>query len=180
MSVVAAAHVAVLITLIGGDVLSQRRVAPAPDIPMITAEIVTVVHSEWDVVPVPDLQLRQVPVDSGTIQIVRFEDSEQGDISGVIAPESAPHLTGSQLTDTAAFAKRAGLAPGHPATVVLNIEVLVDGSVGTVEVVRSYGDVAVDAAAVEYARSLRWVPGTFHLQARSVRIRFPVTLVRAS
>jgi TonB family protein len=71
----------------------------------------------------------------------------------------------------------AGLQRGEVATVVLTIEVLPDGTVGSVEVARGFGDASVDAEAVAYGRRLRWTPGTREHHAEVMRINFPVTLV---
>ena len=130
-----------------------------------------------DTVPIPEVTLATPRMDLKAITMVQFESDDWGDISGVIASASAPTLSRFQPVDPAAFARRAGLPPGQAASVVLTVEVLPDGTVGTVEIARGFGDVAVDAAAVAYGRSLRWIPGTRGHHAEAMRITLPVTLV---
>jgi len=77
----------------------------------------------------------------------------------------------------ASFARRAGLTAGQVAGVLLTVEVLPNGRTGTVEVLRGFGNAMVDAAAVAYARHLRWTPGTQNHHAQPMRINLPVVLV---
>ena len=72
--------------------------------------------------------------------MIRFESANWGDISGVVAPCSAPMLARFQPVTAAAFARRAGLRQGQAAGVVLTIEVLPDGTVGVIAVARGFGD----------------------------------------
>jgi hypothetical protein len=39
------------------------------------------------------------------------------------------------------------------------------------------GDLAIDSAAVEYGRALRWIPGTQEHHAATMQVILPVTLV---
>ena len=98
------------------------------------------------------------------------------DVSGVVAPASAPQLSRFQPVEAATFARRAGLAAGQIATVVLVVEVLTDGKGGAVQITRSSGDSQVDEAAIAYARLLRWIPGTEEHQAKAMRVSLPITL----
>jgi TonB family protein len=77
---------------------------------------------------------------------------------------------------SAAFARNAGVVPGHPATVVLAILISEEGRVNDAQVARSSGNAAVDAAAVRYALTLRWIPGTQNHQPQAMRITFPIIL----
>jgi TonB family protein len=136
---------------------------------------------DMDVVPMPEVNLTTIRYDTTELAQVRFDDAEQGDTEGVVAVSSAPRLTQTctQVCDPARFAASVGLVTGQTVTVVLVIEVLADGSTGSTDVLRSSGNSAVDAAAIEYAQSLHWVPGTRNHQALSMRIRFPVTFASA-
>jgi len=133
---------------------------------------------QMDVVPLPEVKLERPRYRAIDLTQVRFEDAEQGDVGDVVAMASAPRLTEScaRACDSSRFAESAGLSAGQSVTVVLVIQVLQDGSTGSTEVIRSSGRAAIDAAAVQYALSLRWVPGTRNRQATSIRIRLPITL----
>ena len=130
-----------------------------------------------DTVEIPEAFFERPNVQLQTITQVQFESDEWGDISQVVAPSSAPQLSRFQPVDPASFARRAGLTPGQVASVLLTVEVLPNGRTGTVEVLRGFGDAMVDAAAVAYARQLRWTPGTQNHHARPMRINLPVVLV---
>ena len=131
---------------------------------------------EWDEVPLPDVHLHFIPVNLNSLQIIQFTDPDPETLDGIVGPSSAPHLARLQAVDSVEFARRAGILPGHPRTVVLTIEVLADGSPGDVSIVRGCGDPAIDAIAVEYARLLRWMPGTTNHEAAKEGIQLPVTL----
>jgi TonB family protein len=60
--------------------------------------------------------------------------------------------------------------------VVLRIEVLTSGSVGRVEVDVSGGSDPVDAAAIDYVRSLKWIGGRIDGQPENIWIRWGVRL----
>jgi TonB family protein len=105
---------------------------------------------------------------------VNFEDSE--DASSVTGSASAPRLSRLQTVSSEFYARKAGVAPGHPATVVLAILVSEEGWVNDVRVTRSCGNAAVDAAAVDYALTLRWTPGTENHRPQAMRVTFPVIL----
>jgi TonB family protein len=139
-------------------------------------------QSDLDVVPMPEAKLVPFKYNQSELTQVRFEDAEQGDIAGVVAAASAPRLTEAcaRVCDPARFSADLHLAAGQSATVVLVIEVRPDGSTGSSEISKSSGNSAADAAAIQYAQTLHWIPGTRDRRARSMRVRFPVTLVRAS
>jgi TonB family protein len=129
-----------------------------------------------ETVPIPEVSVHFIEADLHSVQMVRFDDANAGDISGVIGSRSSPQLARSQLADPELYARRGGVAPGHAATALVVVEVLADGSVGNVALLRSSGNLAIDIAALEYARLLRWTPGTVEHQARAMRIALPVTL----
>ncbi len=154
----------------------QRRDLETPVELAITAEIIDEGRGR-DAVLIPEVTLARPRLALNTITLIRFESADWGDVSGVLAPASAPQLSRFQRVNPATFAHRAGLAAGQPASIVLTIEVLPDGTAGAIEVARAYDDPAVDAAAIAYARQLRWIPGTKNRHAESMRVNLPVTLV---
>ncbi|HPF27868.1 MAG TPA: hypothetical protein PK159_14885 [Steroidobacteraceae bacterium] len=92
------------------------------------------------------------------------------------AENAAPVLDSSLAIDARPFAVQAGLVGGDEATIVLMVEVLADGQPGAIAVERSGGTAEIDAAAIDYARSLRWVPGRVGGIATSMKVRFGVHL----
>ena len=145
--------------------------------PVATAGFIIDKPRITDTVPIPEVTLDLPRMNSRSIRLIQFESEDWGDISQVVAPSSAPQLSRFQPVDPAILARQAGLAPGQAASVVLTVEVLPDGTVGRIEIARTSGDLAVDAAAVAYGRALRWVPGTREHRAEAMRISLPVTLV---
>jgi TonB family protein len=173
----AGVHLAVIVGLValtprGGPPARKALEAPAE----VSAYIVEDPDTR-DTVPVPEVKLLQPRSALDSIRMVRFTSADWGDISGVIAPASAPQLSRFQPVDPAVFARRAGLAEKQPASLVLTIEVLPDGRTGTVWMTRGSGNPAADEAAVAYARSLRWIPGTRDHHAEPMRVSLPITLV---
>jgi TonB family protein len=169
-------HAAVLALLMTLRTDFPRAVRSQPETPVVTCFVVEETRVR-DTVPIPEVTLQSPPVVVSALQMIKFEADDWGDISGVVAAASAPQLSRLQPVDATVFARNAGLALGQPATVVLIVEVLADGRVGTVEVARGSGDPSVDAAAVAYSRHLRWTPGTRDHQAETMRVTLPVTLV---
>ena len=140
-----------------------------------TAQII--VQSEtWDRVPAPDVQLQSVMLSERNLKQIQFAESLEDELAGVIGPASAPRLSRFQTADVAMYARRAHVRAGHPVTVVLIVNVLEDGQAGSVDVQRSSGISDADAAAVDYALELRWIPGTRNQQPLSMRVLLPVTL----
>ena len=109
-------------------------------------------------------------------QAIAFDDSVEDQLAAVISPASALRLARVQSVDLVSFARRAHLPPGRSLTVVLRVEVTTDGSVDSVDVARSSGNVSADAAAIDYALALRWIPGTCDHQPKTARVSLPVTL----
>jgi TonB family protein len=153
----------------------RHHVQSSQKLSVVTASFVVAEDLALDTVPVPEVTPPRVRFES--LERVRFESVDWGDISNITAPASAPTLSRFQPVDPAVFARLAGLRAGQVASVVLTVEVLPDGTVGSVEVTRGMGDSAVDAAAVAYVRHLRWIPGTREHHAEAMRISLPVTLV---
>lgn len=149
--------------------------APAPE--RITTVRLIVQSPDWDTVPFPEVTLQPLEVKSEALQMIQFDDDSEDWLSSVIAPSSSPRLDRFQSVDLEHYAQRAKLKPGQPATIVLSLEVLRDGTVGLVSVIRSCGVAGNDAIAVEYAHQLRWFPGTVDQVPQDMRVVYPVTLV---
>jgi TonB family protein len=169
-------HLAALATLCGLVVKATPRASSSQD--TVAHAFIVVQRPEADTAPIPEIHIHPIRIDLNALQMIRFEDPDPLDISGIIGASSAPQLSTVQLVDSEDYASRVGVQPGHSATVLLAIEVLRDGSVGEVSLIRGSGSPAADSAAIEYAHLLRWTPGTVDHQAQVMRITFPVTLSR--
>jgi TonB family protein len=176
---VVAAHLCVLSLFI--DVRRGARIKDPRGLPQevpITARLIAE-NSDLDTEAASEVNLVDVPVEADSLQAVQFDYPDQ-DLSGIIGSASAPRPSGYQTMDTHRYAQRVGIPLGQAVTVVLIVEVLRDGSVGSVNIATSGGSMAIDATAIEYVRSLHWIPGTTDHVAQAMRIRFPVTLARAT
>ena len=140
-----------------------------------TAQII-VQSQMWDKVPVPEVTLDSPVIEDSSLKVVQFDDSVDDELAGVIAPASAPRLSAFQTVGVSAYARRARILPGRPVTVVLVISVREDGRAGSVDVSRSSGNSVIDAAAVDYALELQWIPGTRDHTPEVMRVTLPVTL----
>jgi TonB family protein len=172
--VVVTAHAAVIWMFIGIMVLPRHQTVLQD--PYVTAVSLIEERHISDVVPLPEVRLLTPTVDSTSLTFISFDDPDAGLINGITAPTSAPQLDPVVTVDTARYAVRAGLTAGDAVTVVLAIEVLADGSAGAISIVNSTGDSAIDAAAIDCARALKWIPGTVDRRARVMRIHFALTL----
>jgi TonB family protein len=155
------------------------RPVPAPPSFVTSAQII-VQSNEWDRVPVQQVSLETLPVPEPSLTQVQFTNSIEDELSGVTGPASAPRLSHFQTADVTTYARRAHVRAGHPITVVLIVTVLEDGRAGSVDVRRSSGNANIDAAAVDYALELRWIPGTRGQQPLPMRVLLPVVLSTAS
>jgi TonB family protein len=173
-AVVVTVHAAVIWMFIGIMVLPRHQ-AISPD-PYVTAVPVIEKRHISAVVPLPEVRLLTPTVDSTSLTFISFDDPDAGLINGITGPTSAPQLDPSVGIDAARYAARAGLTTGDAVTVVLAFEVLTDGSAGAITIVNSTGDSAIDAAAIDYARALKWIPGTVDRRARVMLIHFALTL----
>ena len=147
----------------------------APETPVLLGVVLE--EHRADPLPLPEVISVSPVIRLSPLQAVDFVAEEWGDISGVVAPASAPQLSRFQRVTPSTFAREAGLLAGQTASVVVTVEVLADGSAGVVEVTRGSGDPAVDEAAVAYCRQLHWIPGTREHHAETMRVTLPVTLV---
>lgn len=129
--------------------------------------------SKWDKLPTPQVKLRPIPVAITAPQLVQFDEPQ--DVR-VVGPSSPPRLSPIQSANIDDFAHRAGIQAGRPLIIVLAVQIGADGNVGAIEIVRGCGVAAADAAAIDYARLLHWVPGTVDHAPRSMRVILPVTL----
>lgn len=153
--------------------LSARREESPVPVRLINEDV------DWDTVPLTDVQLARVPIEAETLHAIRFEFPEE-DLSEIIGSASAPRLSASQPMDTCLFARRAGLRGREARVVILIIEVRPDGSVGSIDLWRSDGSSIIDKAAIEFARSLHWIPGTRDHRPQAMRVDLPVTLACAT
>lgn len=161
------------------SVFSQESRSPSQSVaetPVTQAQIIKAAEAP-DKIPAPDLQLTTVPVDFPGLRQIEFDDSVQDELSAVVGPVSAPHVARVQTVDLATFAGRLELPPGVALTVLLRVEVTEDGWVDSADVIRTSGNPAADAAAIDYAQELRWVPGTIDRLPKTQRVMFSVTLV---
>jgi TonB family protein len=165
-------HATIIAVLLGSTSAQQSSWKGGGD-PTTVIEILDEPHV-FDTVPLPDINLALPSLATDALEVVNFDDSE--DESAIVGSASAPRLSRLQTVSSAAFARNAGVVPGHPATVVLAILISEEGRVNDAQVARSSGNAAIDAAAVDYALTLRWIPGTQNHQPQAMRITFPVIL----
>jgi TonB family protein len=87
-----------------------------------------------------------------------------------------PRLVKSSLPDPADYARRAGVAPGAAAHVVLAVKINELGQPAEVRVSSGSGNSRTDELAIEFAKNLRWNPATDRGAKTGAEIRLPVTL----
>jgi len=56
------------------------------------------------------------------------------------------------------------------------VQIAADGSVISAEVVRSNGDDVTNAAAIDYARTTRWIPGVIDGEPKAMQASLTVIL----
>jgi hypothetical protein len=95
-------------------------------------------------------------------------------------PLYPPQIDLACRVDKAAFSHLAGLAEGQRASTVLLVEVLEDGSAGAIVVKIGAGSAAVDAAAIGYARAVRWIPAMLDGKPVAMSVVFGVSFVGLS
>jgi TonB family protein len=131
-------------------------------------------------VPAPQVRLEEPPPLEPALRQIQFGDSVEDELAGITGSASAPRLSRFQTADVGAYARRAHVNEGRAVTVVLVVNVLEDGSTGSADISRSSGNATVDAAAVDYALELRWIPGTRNQQPLAMRVLLPVVLGSAT
>lgn len=87
-----------------------------------------------------------------------------------------PRLVKSSLPDPADYARRAGVAPGAAAHVLLAVKINDLGQPAEVRVSSGSGNSRADELAIEFAKNLRWNPATERGAKTGAEIRLPVTL----
>jgi len=175
-SAVLITHVMALASLMNWSTRSARVLDDAKVTPAAISAFIIDEQRAGGSVPIAEVVLDTPKIDFNGITQIQFESAEWGDISGVVAPASAPQLSRFQPVRVETFARRARLPAGQVASIVLTVEVLPDGTVGAIEITRGSKNPLADAAAVAYARRLRWIPGTDNHHAEAMRVQLPVTL----
>jgi len=170
-------HLAVLALVVVHPTHARTEIKSEGQPQAVTADFIIEETRARDAVPIPEVSVATQVLRLDSLQALRYESSDWGDISAVVAPASAPQLSHFQPVDPASFARHAGLPADQARSVVLTVEVLADGRSGAIEMTRGTGDAAVDKAALAYARQLRWIPGTQNRRAQAMRVSLPVTLV---
>ena len=170
-----AAHMTVLGGIFWMESEEVPSYAPTSEAVFATAEIIQLPDARYKV-PAPDLQLVNPALAVTAPEEIPLDDSLQDELAAVVSPASAPRLARVQSVDPATFARRAHLPAGRPFTVVLRVQVMEDGLVSAVDVIRTSANTAADAAAVDYALELRWIPGTKDRKPETMAASLPVTL----
>ena len=140
--------------------------------PTIVAQIIDQsVQSEK--LPAPQVKLAMVSFPVSAPQLVQFDEVPETRLAGAT---SFPRLPPFQSANALDFARRIGVGHNRPLFVVLSVQVGANGRAGEIDVIRSCGQAEGDAAAIDYARALRWIPGTFNNVPQAMRVVLPVTL----
>jgi TonB family protein len=170
LAAVAIAHVCIAM-LVTGSAAADRDFTAVP----LTIEFIESKRVEQDqpapVAPTPVLSEAVIPLES--VEIPLEEDAP----TATAVMNSAPVPAAIQPLTADEFAAKFLLALTEEATVVILVEVLADGTVGTVTVDRSSGSALVDTVALEYARELKWIPGFANGEPVATRVRYGVHLL---
>lgn len=140
----------------------------------LSVELVTPIRDRVNVIE-PAAPTIDIPVQIPIIDLPRVTARPPTPTVGR-HPFVVPQLDPSSRTDVGPYARKAGLAPGRRAIVILAVDVGADGLPTRVLIESSSNDAFADAAAADYARSLKWIPGEVNGQASAMRIRFTVSL----
>ena len=143
--------------------------------PMEAALVETLARNEdsWLPAPPPEIAPGVIELPEPTLGDIS-EDANEGTaptLSGMFIPPRPDSTTPSGLSQ---FARQASLPAGKMVRVILRVEVLPDGSTGTVAIDTASGFPSADSAAVEYARTLRWVPASYGGEPTAMKVRLPV------
>jgi TonB family protein len=162
--------------------LTSALTAPdrSNDHPRASVLVASIIDTLPEGMPLAVLQPRLVPPQIDiTLPEPVWPDEEESDAASttpIMIHFRAPQVDVQVFVDKKPFAAKAGLNSGKTALVVLALDITADGRVATVLVQKSAGNPNVDAAAVAYARSLRWTPGILKDRPSAMRVRFPVML----
>ncbi len=145
---VGAGHVAVALLMMGDAVQSRIR-SPAAE------PLIVFIEPQR---PVLDGLTTQPEQDAKRIALVAPELPTQALL--IETATDPPKIDPGFAPDMSIYSKRANLAPGATATVMLLLDIAADGSVITAQLVRGSVDAEVNDAAIEYAQATHWIPGT--------------------
>lgn len=88
----------------------------------------------------------------------------------------SPRIDPDFQVSSAPFVSRAQLSAGEVATIILMLQIAADGSVISAEIVRSSGGEAASAAAIDYAKATRWIPGSIDGEPQAMQASLTVIL----
>lgn len=126
----------------------------------------------------PDITMDDPPISAPAPSIeIEQQASSQ---SGISAPFTAPRVQPGLLANQLPFKEHAPWSAGQRTRAVLIVDVAADGSATDVEVETGTGDPNVDAIAVAYAQTLRWIPATINGRPALVRTRLVVSMVASA
>ena len=165
---VAVTHLAMILLLASRNPL-PARVVRAPLIAMLLAEPPAVSAVAPAIQPALIYPMPLV-IEPPNIVVI----DEPGSDMLPEAQFAAPQWMSSSNDDLRSMARAAGVSEGANATVVLRVEVLPSGAPGIVSVEVSSGDSHIDAVAIAYAQSQRWLPGMISGMPVAMRVRWAV------
>jgi|SRR5215831_13710045 len=179
-----AIHVLVLVSLASRQSLPEGKQAAPPFVttmtlesePMPAAAEIRSFEPELNALNERRIGVMTPPALPEDALDMSFEKPEEP----VVRDFQPPRLEAGSLPDTAEFARRAGVAPGKSARVILAVTVTERGTAGDILVTVGSGNSRADALAVEYARALRWSPAVVQGRNSSMKIRLPVVLAMPS
>lgn len=126
--------------------------------------------------PAPMLAMETPMIDLPLPEQPPIEVEAHAGMRGIEPPRVDPTST----LDLESYSARISLPQGQIATVVVLVDVAEDGRVTHALVVRSTGSAAANAAALEYARGLNWIPGRIAGEPRPMQASLTVTLGAAA
>jgi TonB family protein len=153
--------------LVTGSTAAGRDVASIPLSIKFVESAAVLEEQPAPVAPTPTLTEPALPLETIDIPL-------EAELPATAVMNSAPVPAATQPFTADEFAARASLSLTEEATVVVLVEVLADGTVGSVTVDRGSGDAQVDAVALGYVRWMRWIPGFTSGAAVAARVRYGV------
>lgn len=127
------------------------------------------------VTPTTVVQRPDLSIDSSDWEVV----SPPGPVDRVDHPIAAPVIVAPQIDTRGGLREpvypASEIRLNHSGTVVLSVEVLANGAVGNVRLVRSSGYPKLDEAALRVAREWRLIPGTRDGAATAMWKDIPIT-----
>jgi TonB family protein len=157
-------HVGVL-TLLEHDPIAVQRLGPDPG-PMLAE--VFLAEGRALSTDMPPLSFADPRIEL---------DTPEMPMDAIPKPQiEAPKIDPEMRLCIAPFASRAELPNGEIATVLLMLQVAADGSVISADVVRGSDNEVTNAAAIDYARATRWIPGAIDGEPRAMQASLMVIL----